>query len=67
MNTNCPHCRKPLTIVNLVGLYSIYCAHGDCPSDACNQGATRPTVDEAMLAIESAYEREMTVNPKALK
>jgi hypothetical protein len=39
-------------------VFRLYCSNGRCASTACNDGGTGATLDEAMKALETAWEDE---------
>ena len=59
----CPACHKPLHASVEVQAckfrYQLWCPHGECDSDACNQVAEGMSPNEAYLVMEERYDREL--------
>jgi hypothetical protein len=64
----CPCCGGDLRYGNNInrGVIShvLYCPHGNCISDACNQGSEASTREAAEKELESMYEKELAKHPK---
>lgn len=60
MTLPCPHCQKPLNshVDSETGEIVVWCARGDCTSRVTNDGGRGATIQEALDALNKAWEAE---------